>query len=162
VLVLATGLTAVLAPRAMEAAMKRDIPAARHTRNVYLLVMTSGGLIYLAVSAAPWVLNPMQYIVPDAYDVEWLVAATVFANLVAAIMYIDINELLGAQKARAMAAIAIITSPILVLVAFTASTTQAFARTFGHGARDVIQVAWYRSTLNKHYAAGREPATTRR
>ncbi len=157
VLVLATGLTAVLAPRAMEAGMKKDADAARHTRNVYLLVMAAGGLIYLAVAATPWLLNPMKYLVPRAYEVQWLVAVTVLANFISAAMYIDVNELLGAQKARSMAAIAIITSPILVLVAFTSRTTEAFARAFGHGSRDIVQVGWYRSTLNKHYLDRKQP-----
>lgn len=156
VLVLATGLTAVLAPRAMEAAMKRDLKAARHNRNVYLLVMAAGGLLYLGAAATDWTLNPMSYLVPRAYVVTGLVAVTVLANLISAAMYLDINELLGARKARPMAAIAILTSPILVLVAFTARATDAFARPLGHMVRDIIQVVWYRSKLSRHYHSKRD------
>jgi O-antigen/teichoic acid export membrane protein len=156
VLVLATGLTAVLAPRAMEAAMHRDLHAARHTRNVYLLVMAGGGALYLAWATTPWALNPMKYLVPAAYAVTGLVALTVVANLISAAMYLEVNELLGAQKARPMAGVAIITSPILVLVALTARTTEAFARPLGHAIRDAIQVLWYRSKLQKHYRERRD------
>lgn len=152
VLVLATGLTAVLAPRAMEAAMKRDKEAASHTTKVYLILMGAGGVIYLAAAAVPWALNPMDLLVPAAYVVPWLVAATIVSNITSAAMYLDVNELLGAQKARPMAGIAIITSPILALIALTSRSTEAFARPLGIGIRDVIQVAWYRSILNKHYA----------
>ena len=155
VLVLATGLTAVLAPKAMEAAMHYDLDAARHTRRVYLSIMAGGGVLYLAAAATPWILNPMKYLVPAAYVVGGLVAITIVANLVSAAMYLDINELLGAQKARPMAAVAIITSPILVLVALTAKATGAFARPVGHLARDSVQVLWYRGKLSKHYAEKR-------
>lgn len=152
VLVLATGLTAVLAPRAMEAAMHRDLDAARHNRRVYLLIMMGGGILYLGAAATPWLLNPMKYLVPAAYVVTGLVAVTIVANLISAAMYLDINELLGAQKARPMAAIAIITSPILVLIALTARTTEAFARPVGNLVRDSAQVLWYRAKLKNHYA----------
>ena len=152
VLVLATGLTAVLAPRAMEAGMQRNVTAAKHARHIYLLAMAGGGLIYTSIAATDWALNPMQYLVPAAYVVPWLVAVTIVGNLISAAMYLDINELLGAQKARAMAVIAIFTSPILVLVAFTARSTEAFARPVGNAVRDLIQVVWYRSTLDKHYS----------
>ncbi len=154
VLVLATGLTAVLSPRAMEAAMKRDVDAARHTSRVYLILMAGGGLVYLGAAATPWALNPMQYLVPAAYVVPWLVAATIVSNITTAAMYLDVNELLGAQKARPMAGIAIITSPILMLVALTTHTTESFARPLGIAVRDVIQVAWYRSVLRRHYDDG--------
>ena len=152
VLVLATGLTAVLAPRAMESAMQHDLAAARHNRNVYMLVMAAGGVLYLAAAATPWVLNPMKYLVPAAYVVTGLVALTIVANLISAAMFIEINELLGARKARPMAAIAILTSPILVLVALTAGMTKAFARPAGNAIRDTVQVVWYRAKLNDHYS----------
>jgi O-antigen/teichoic acid export membrane protein len=152
VLVLATGLTAVLAPRAMEAAMARDIVSARHTRRIYLSIMAGGGVLYLAAAATPWVGNPMKYLVPAAYIVSGLVAVTILANLIAAAMYLDINELVGARKARPMAIVAILTSPILVFAALTARTTEAFARPVGRLVRNAAQVVWYRAKLNQHYA----------
>jgi len=151
VLVLATGLTAVLAPRAMEAAMHHDEASARHTRRVFLAVMAGGGLLYLAGAATAWSLNPMQYLVPSAYVVSGLVAVTIVGNLISAAMFVEVNELLGAQKARVMAGIAIFTSPILVLVALTARTTEAFARPLGNLVRDAYQVVMYRRKLRRHY-----------
>jgi hypothetical protein len=153
VLVLATGLTAVLAPRAMEAAMQGDLAVARHNRHVFTLVMAAGGVLYLAAAAAPWAFNPMKYLVPAAYVVGGLVAFTIVANLISAAMYIEINELLGARKARPMAAIAILTSPILIVVALTAGVTKAFARPAGNAVRDTTQVVWYRAKLRDHYSS---------
>ena len=47
VLVFATGLTAVLAPRAMRSAMDVDISVARQTRGLYLGLMSIAGMLYL-------------------------------------------------------------------------------------------------------------------
>lgn len=152
VLVLATGLTAVLAPRAMRAAMDRDLPSAHHARRLYMGLMLGGGFIYLIIAMNDWIWNPMAYIVPSAYVVTGLVAAVIVSNVATAAMYLDVNELLGAKMAKVMAGIAIVTSPILVLVAFTASATGAFARPFGLIVRDAVQIGWYRSTLSRHYA----------
>lgn len=159
VLVLATGLTAVLAPRAMEAAMKRDGRASHHNRNIFLLVMAAGGVLYLIGAATPWALNPMQHLVPAAYVIPWLVTFTVLTNLVSSAMFMEVNELLGAQKARSMSGIAIFTSPILILVALTAATTEAFARPLGMVVRSSVQVVLYRSALARHYREG-DRATT--
>ena len=51
-----------------------------------------------------------------------------------------------------MAGIAIVTSPILVLVAFTAESTGAFARPLGVIVRKVVQITWYRSIISRHYS----------
>jgi O-antigen/teichoic acid export membrane protein len=155
VLVFATGLTAVLAPRSMRAAMDRDDAAARSARKVYMALMLAGGTLYLLAASTEWVLNPMQYLVPAAYVVPWLVAAKIVSNMTTATMYLDVNELLGAQKAKVMAGIAIVTSPLLVLVAFTARTTEAFARPFGIMARDAVQIGWQRAAINRHYRGSR-------
>lgn len=155
VLVFATGLTAVLAPRAMRAAMDRDIDAARRARRVYMSLMLAGGVLYLLAASTEWLLNPMQYLVPAAYVVPWLVAAKIISNMTTATMYLDVNELLGAQKAKVMAGIAIVTSPLLVLVAFTARATEAFARPFGLIVRDSVQIGWQRAVVNRHYRGGK-------
>lgn len=152
VLVFATGLTAVLAPRSMRAAMVRDEKSAHKTRRIYLGFMLAGGIAYLAIASTDWVLNPMQYLVPAAYIVPGLVAATIAANMMNAAMYLDVNEMLGAQKAKYMAAVGLVTSPILILMALTAAATEAFSRPLGIAVRGVFQIGWYRSMLSRHYA----------
>lgn len=152
VLVLATGLTAVLAPKAMKAAMDLDLVAAKRTRLIYQSVAFSAGIIYLLIASTEWVGNPMPYIVPAAYVVPWLVAAIIIGNMTTAGLYLDTNELLGAKKAKSMSLVAIVLSPILILVAFTAGTTGGFARPFGTYIRNTIQLIWYRFLLASHYA----------
>ena len=156
-LVLATGLTAVLAPRTIGAAQQHDRPAATHLRRIYLALMLGGGLAYLLIAAVDWLMNPMGYLVPVAYVVPGLVAATIVANMMAATTYLDVNELLGAKMARPMAGVSIVTSPILVGVALTAGATEAFARPFGIFVRSAVDLVWYRLLLRGYYA---EPRTT--
>ncbi len=151
VLVFATGLTAVLAPQSMQAAMEQDAPGGRRVNRLYTVLILAAGAAYLLAAGRPWVWNPMQHLVPAAYVVGWLAAVTIVSNLIGAAMYLDINELLGARKARWLAGIAIATSPILIAVALTSRATGAFARPYGLMARDVVQIAWYRAALRRHY-----------
>lgn len=155
VLVFATGLTAVLAPRAMRAAMDVNIVAAQHARRLFLGLVGLAGMTYLAVAATDWVLNPMAYIVPAAYSVSWLVAAMVIANMTTAALYLDTNELLGARKAKELSVVSIVLSPILIGVAFTAGQIGAFAIPLGRILRNVCQAAWYRVMLRRHYPDSR-------
>lgn len=155
VLVFATGLTAVLAPRAMRAAMDVDIAAAQHARRVFLGLVGLAGVAYLAVASTDWVLNPMGYIVPAAYTVSGLVAAMIIANMTTAALYLDTNELLGARKARELSLVSIVLSPILIAVAFTAGQIGAFAVPLGRILRNVVQVSWYQVMLRRHYPGSR-------
>ncbi len=155
VLVFATGLTAVLAPKSMRAAMEVDRPASHHTKRVYMLLTMLLGIVYLLIASTDWLGNPMGYIVPAAYIVPWLVATMVFSNLLTASLYLDTNELLGAHMARKLSVVSILLSPILVLVAFTAGTTGAYARPLGSIVRSVIQIGWYRNLLRRYYATAK-------
>lgn len=155
VLVFATGLTAVLAPRAMRAAMDVDIDAAHHARKLFLGLVCLAGAAYLLVASTDWVLNPMGYVVPAAYAVSGLVAAMIIANMTTAALYLDTNELLGARKARELSVVSIVLSPILIGVAFAAGQIGAFVIPLGRVVRNVLQVGWYQRMLARHYPGSR-------
>jgi hypothetical protein len=155
VLVFATGLTAVLSPRTMRAAMDYNRSVALQVRRIYLILVSLGGAAYLAITSVHWVLNPMGYLVPAAYVVDGLVAVTVVANITVAAIYLDVGELLGARMAKQMARISFVTSPILVLVAATAGTTEAFARPLGLLARNVVDIVLYRVAIRGYYRSHR-------
>lgn len=128
VLVLAAGLTAVLSPRSMRAAIDVDLAKARHTSRAYLTIMAIGGLGYFAVAGWDWALNPMTYLVPSAYVVSGLVAVAVVANVMRSATFLQGSELLGARGERRLALIAWIVAPVAIGVSFTAGVTGAFAR----------------------------------
>jgi O-antigen/teichoic acid export membrane protein len=131
ILVLASGFTAVLAPRSMRAAMESDERTARHTSRVYMWIVGLAGIGYLFIAGWDWVLNPMSYIVPSAYTVSGLVAVTIVANLAIAAVFLQINEMLGADEESTLARISWTVAPIYVLGGLTAGFTGAFARPLG-------------------------------
>ncbi len=131
VLVFATGLTAVLGPRTIEAAMKRDRAIARHTGRVFLIAIGLAGVAYLGVAGWSWALNPMTRLVPAAYEISGLVALTIVANIANAAIFLQMHELLGAKRELTLAKLSWSISPILILGAATAGTTDAFARAIG-------------------------------
>jgi hypothetical protein len=131
ILVLASGFTAVLAPRSMKAGMDRNLTMARQTSRVYHWVIGLSGLGYLAIAGWDWPLNPMTYIVPSAYEIPGLVALSVVANLAIAMVFLQINELLGAHEEKALARISWMISPIYILGGLTAGVTGAYARSIG-------------------------------
>jgi O-antigen/teichoic acid export membrane protein len=131
ILVLASGFTAVLAPRSMKAGMDRNLTMARQTSRVYYWIVGLAGLGYLAIAGWDWILNPMAYIVPSAYVVPGLVALSVVANMAIAAVFLQINELLGAHEEKALARISWMISPIYLLGGLTAGFTGAYARPLG-------------------------------
>lgn len=137
ILVLAAGLTAVLAPRSMKAGMDRDLQTARRTSALYLAIIGTAGAAYLAVAGWDWFLNPMTYVVPSAYVVSGLVAVTVVANILTAGLFLQVNELLGAHEERTLARISWTVGPILLLGGLTAGVTGAFARALGRVAESI-------------------------
>jgi len=150
--VLGTGLAAVLAPRSMEAARARTGAVARRLERMFMVLMAAGGLAYLAVVGGDWAWNPMARIVPPAYDVAGLVAVTVAANLGSVALFLPVNEFMGAEKTAGFAAISWASSPLLILVALTARTTEAFARPLGLHIDGAARLGAYRVVLRRHYA----------
>jgi O-antigen/teichoic acid export membrane protein len=152
VIVLATGLTAVLAPRIMEASMIVDLIAAKRLQRIYLTLVVAAGVGYIVVAGTDWWLNPMQYLVPAAYVIPGLVAFTVVANTFTAAEFLQVNELLGARLEKSLTAISFVASPILVIVSFSAATTGAFARSLGELIEAWVRLGAQGWRLRKHYA----------
>jgi len=152
VIVLASGLTAVLAPRAMEASMAVNLDGAKRLRRIYLTLVVIAGVGYLAIAGTSWVLNPMAYLVPAAYVVPGLVALTVVMNTFGAAEFLQVNEILAARREKTLTMISILTSPIVIIVAFTAASTEAFARPLGGLFESWARLAAQGRLLRHHYA----------
>jgi hypothetical protein len=131
VLVFATGLTSVLGPKVMAFAMSRNEVGANSMLKRFLQLTVGVGLVYLVFAgwATPW--NPMQVVVPSAYIVTGLVAMTIVANIAFASLWLRIEELMGGRREVDLVKVAVVASPLLVAVAFTAGATGAFARPLG-------------------------------
>ena len=155
VTVLASGLLAMMAPPAIRAASQHDRGAARHNRRIYLLVLGAAAGAYLLLVSWDWALNPMSFLVPPAYVVGGLVAATILANTLTAVFRILSKEMLGADRARTLAGISLISAPFLPIAALTAGTTEAFARPLGYVLEGVMRISAAGRSLQGYY---RKPA----
>lgn len=151
ILVLAAGLTAVLAPRSVEAGIKRDEETGKRTNLAYLAIIGVAGLGYLAVAGWDWVLNPMAYIVPPAYVVPGLAALTIVANILTAGVYLQINELLGGHREKLLARISWTTSPILLLGGLSAGFTGAYSRALGRVGESIARYVVQRLAVRDMY-----------
>ncbi len=151
ILVLATGLTMVLNPRVVEAALHRDRDAARRAHQVYLAIVGLAGTGYLLLAGWDWALNPMSAIVPSGYEVSGLVALTIVANLATAGIFLQFNELLGAGLETTIARISWLTAPVLIVGAATAGATDAFARAIGRLGESLAKIAMQTFALRRHY-----------
>jgi O-antigen/teichoic acid export membrane protein len=162
ILVFASGLTAVLGPRTIEAALNRDHVSARHTSRVFLTGIGVAGVAYLGFAGWSWGLNPMTWLVPAAYEVTGLVALTIVANIATASVFLQINELLGARREIDLAKVSWLLSPIVILGGATAGATDAFARAIGRlgeaTARFVVQLRLIRQYRSVETASENRPA----
>ena len=156
ILVLAAGLSAVLSPRAMRAAMDDDLETAQHNRRVYLGLILVAAAGYIAVAGWDWALNPMAYIVPSAYVVSGLVVATIVANFSITAVYLQIHELMGAGRESALARIAWISSPVILLGGLTAGVTGPFALAISRVAGTTTRFALQSRALATVYSDTRE------
>lgn len=153
ILVFAGGMSAVLAPRAMRAAMDNDRAAARSMSRIYLVGTSLAAVAYLAIVGWNWTLNPMGVIVPSAYVVTGLVALTVVSNTAMAATFLQSAELAGAHREKTLAAISWATGVLWVLGGMTAGVTGAYARPLGalasgfarYGSQSVALSGVYRS-----------------
>jgi hypothetical protein len=154
VLVFATGLTAVLGPKVMASAMSMNEVGASTMLKRFFQLTAGAGILYLLIAgwATPW--NPMQLIVPSAYVVTGLVAVTILSNIALASLFLRIEELMGARREVDLVRVALVASPLLVAVAFTAGATGAFARPLGTLALAGASFLPFRHYRDKVYRAG--------
>jgi O-antigen/teichoic acid export membrane protein len=130
-LVIGFGIAAVFQPRFMVAASQRDLREARITRRLFHGTMALCTIGYLVVGGWSWSLNPMAYLMPQAYAIPGLVALYVVANLANTATYSGWSELAGGGHEVPLAGINSLASIGLLVAAVTARVTGAFAQPLG-------------------------------
>jgi len=151
ILVLAAGLSAVLGPRGMGAAMNRDPVEARHHYRIFISLIVGIGFAYLLVAGPNWIGNPMVKLVPAAYSVGGLVAVTIVANIITGAAFHYKNELMGGRKEVKLAKVSFFTSPFLLLGAATAAVTGAFAQPIGIIMESSVRYGSYGAVRRRMY-----------
>jgi O-antigen/teichoic acid export membrane protein len=147
ILVLGLGLNAVLGPRAMEAAHRRDRVAARRIERIFLAVLAVAAAGYLLVAGGPWPWNPLYYLIPPGYELAWLAALMIVSNAATGSVLPFQRELLGGRLEEKLAGIEIMGSIATITVALSSAVTGAFARPFSLLAQNAARAAGYRRAL---------------
>jgi O-antigen/teichoic acid export membrane protein len=154
IFVLAVGLSAVLNPRAMEAGAGRDRAAARHVARPYTVLLVIVGLVYAAVTVAPWWGNPLARLVPQAYVVAGLVPVTVASFVLFGLPIIPRSELTGARRERVLPQVGLIAGVLQCAVALTAVWIGSFARPLGVALFGAVLLLGYGYHQRLVYGAG--------
>jgi O-antigen/teichoic acid export membrane protein len=156
IVVLAAGLIYPLRPRAMEAALDRDLRASNRVERLYITIVVLGGLAYIPLAGGTWFWNPMQHLVPVAYEVSGLVTVTILANIIVASIFLLVNEMMAAGKGRTLALLNAIGGVVRIIVALSAGLIGAFARPASDGAGELTVAAGLSRTRRDIYAVGAE------
>jgi O-antigen/teichoic acid export membrane protein len=77
----ATGLSLVIYPRVMSAAVAGDSKAVSEARRVYLWLLWVGGLGYAALLALPGLGSVVESLLPNAFEIGGLIAVSVVAQI---------------------------------------------------------------------------------
>ncbi|HEU0299534.1 MAG TPA: hypothetical protein VFR37_08775 [Longimicrobium sp.] len=152
VLVLATGLSAVLGPRSVRAARARDRVEARRVAVRFQALTLAGGAAWLALVSVDWALNPFPELVPRAFAVGGVAAAAILAAMVNGAVFPGRSELLGAGRAGSIARADSAGGALRVGIAGTAGATGVFAVPLGFLALGLVRWAGYRRALAPVYA----------
>jgi O-antigen/teichoic acid export membrane protein len=152
--VLASGLSVVLSPRAMEAGAGRDRTAARHVARPYAVLLIAVGLAYGALTVVPWWGNPLGTLVPQAYVVAGLVPVTVASFVLFGLPFIPRSELTGAGRERVLPQVGLVAAVLQCAVSLSAVWIGAFARPVGVALFGAVLLLGYAYHQRLVYASG--------
>lgn len=152
-LVLATGLSATLGPGIVAAAQTREPGRARRVSTLFIAFIVVAAGVYLALVGGKWRWNPLARLLPNAYLIPGLVAATVLANLTHGISFPARSEVLGAGKEVALTKVELVGNAVRVSIAGAAGVLGAFVIPCGVLAVGVVRWLGCRLVLRSYYAA---------
>ncbi len=144
ILVLATGLGAVLGPQLLEAGANRDGARSHRLTQRFIGLLLAAGLLYGAVTIVPWPGNILAHLVAGAYTVGGLVSASVLASVLVGIAFPYRSTLVGAGRERVLPMAAVVAGALHSAVAATAGLTGAFAQPLGFAVYGLVLSLAYR------------------
>lgn len=139
--VLTAGLAAVLGPRSIDAAQRRDRRHARRVSATFLGLVTASSLLYALAVGLHWRWNPLPMLLPNAYAVGGLVLLMIVANALMGVIMPYRYELLGARRERSLTAVEAAGSVGQIAGGASAPWTGSFAIPLGLLAGMVIRLA---------------------
>lgn len=152
--VLASGLLAVVNPRAMRAAQGRERHEARRYTLVYLGSFGLCGLAYLLVAGIQWPHNPLVKYFPNAYVTRGLIAAMIVMQIVVYGNNIMKSQVVAIGRQQVLARVGVLTTAANIgLVALLAGVVGAFSIPLASVTVTTAVVLVCVSQLRRWYAA---------
>lgn len=158
VMVLGIGLADVMSPRMMEAGHRSDLRDGAVGERLFLKVFWALGIAYLLFAATDWAGNVMAHLIPTAYEVAWLAAVSIVANLIVSAVYPYRLELLGGGKERPLALVDVASAAAPLVIAALSGFLLAFARPLGVAGQGAVQMFGYFRTTREMYSSDLGPA----
>jgi len=149
--VLSTGLSAFLGPRSMEAGRGRLLDDARRISRGFVWLMLLTGIPYLLLTGVAWSWSPLPGLVPTAYAIKGLVAATALAMILSGVVFPYRSELLGAGRERTLASVEVAGNVLRLAVGGLAGWIGAFAVPGGLACLGLVRAVGYGGALRNHY-----------
>ena len=131
VLVLTTGMTAVLGPRLMRAGAAGDDGEGLALGSLYRRAIGVSVLAYVVFFGWKHAFNPLAWLVPAAYGVPFLVAATCVANGLVGSVVPARFEAIGGGRSKALLRVDWVAAGVQVVSAGVAGVAQAFTIPMG-------------------------------
>jgi hypothetical protein len=138
----------------MEAAKLRQVQKARQSSQLLMGIVGISGLLYLAVASFDWPENPLRQLLPTAYAIPYLLAATILGNTLNGIVFPYRSELLGGGRETTLVRIEATGNLARIGFAATAGLMGSFAIPAGMGALGLVRWWGYRKALKPHYTTG--------
>ena len=151
--VLSVGLKSVFGPELMRAGARRDLASARRFTGFYTMAIVACGIVYLLVAGFDTAWNPFPALMPTAYVIWGLVAATIAVHIIDRVAGAGATlQLMGAGRARGLAAVETVGGIGQVLAGFTAPFALAFAIPISYLVGSSIRQAWLQVLVRRLYA----------
>ena len=149
--VFSQGIMTQVGPWLTEAGSRRDASLARRWSRRFALLVGLATVPYFVLVAQPWPLNPFAVLVPRAYEVPGLVAATLLV-LVPFVFAESLRfQLLGARKQKILTLIALLAGIVELSVAPFGSVFGAYAAPLSAGAGLLLTIPWFARILRHVY-----------
>ncbi len=143
--VFATGVSAVISPRSMEAGRTRNAREGIRLTRLGRRLILAAGLAYLLIAGFVWPLNPVVHLLPAAYAVSGLVALSIVGIVLEASVFPENAQLIGGGRESDLIVVeGVATTPVL-LFALTAGVTGSYAIPLGSIGYGVVRwggLAW--------------------
>jgi hypothetical protein len=150
--VLSVGLKSVFGPELMRAGANRDLVSARRLTGYYTMAIVACGTVYLFAAGFNAVWNPFSTLMPTAYFVWGLVAATIAVHIIDRVAGAGATlQLMGAGRARGLAVVETVGSIGQVLAGLTAPFASAFAIPISYLVGSAIRQAWLQVLVRRLY-----------